>query len=190
MSARDAPVAHSVMSAPALPGDMSLGTPVLSVLAFALGGGLAGLVAAVAMDVPMNRQADGWTPAWLAAATLRRRSVDAVRFRDASLVHHGAGALSGVCYGLLALAVGTVVPQPTVVGLPVVGHLVAVTAVTLFMYTFFAHFVLPRVGGEVYEERATAVRGQWLRSALTFAAVVTLVGPVGLALFSAAFGLR
>jgi hypothetical protein len=169
-----------------------MNTPVspLAALAFLFGGGVAGFVAAVAMDVPMNRQPEGWTPAWLAAATVRRTSPDAIPFRDASAAHHGAGVLAGAGYGLLTFLLGLAAPWPAFAGVSVVGHLVAVVVVTLFIYGFFAHFVLPRVGGQVYEERATAVRGQWLRSALTFAAVMTVAGPLLLVLFGAAFGFR
>lgn len=169
-----------------------MSTPVspLAALAFLLGGGVAGFVAAVAMDVPMNRQPEGWTPAWLAAATVRRTTPDAIPFREATVAHHGAGILAGASYGLLTLLLGLAAPWPAFAGVSLVGHLAAVGVVTLFIYGFFAHFVLPRVGGQVYEERATAVRGQWLRSALTFAVAMAVAGPLLLVLFSAAFGLR
>lgn len=157
----------------------------LVLVAHFVGGGLAGLVAAVAMDVPMSRQPDGWTPACISVAIIRRTTPDAVRFRDASVIHHGVGVLAGGLYGLLAFGFGVVAPQFLWRGLPMLAHVPAVVLVTLFIYFFFAHVVLSRAGGEVYEERSTAVRGQWLRSALTFAAAVTLAGPLLIALFNA-----
>lgn len=156
----------------------------LSLVAYLVGGGLAGLVAAVAMDVSMSRQPEGWTPACISAAIVRRTTPDAVRFRDASVVHHGVGVLAGGLYGLFAFGLGAVVRPFLWSGVPMLAHLSAVVLVTVFIYFFFAHVVL-RWAGDVYEERSTAVRGQWLRSALTFALAVTLAGPLLIALFRA-----
>jgi hypothetical protein len=89
-------------------------------------GGVAGLAAALVMDLPMSRQSEGFTPAYIAASVLRRSPPSDVSFRDANLVHHAAG-------------------------------------------------------GTIYEERATAVRGQWLRSSLVFGAALAVIAP---ALFS------
>jgi hypothetical protein len=169
---------------PAGPATAVASTPVASALARLALGAVAGLAAAVVMDLPMSRQPEGFTPAYVAASVLRRRSPDAVAFRDASVVHHGAGLLAGVLYGLLYVALDTVAPVGVpVAGVDVLAHAVAVVAVVLFIYAFFAHLVLPRAGGTIYEERATAVRGQWLRSSLVFGAALGVVAPL---LFSVA----
>ena len=60
-------------------------------------------------------------------------------------------------------------------GLP--GHLLGVIVVVGFIYAFFALLVLPRAGGRPYEEQATAVRGQWLRSALVYGLTMLMVVP-------------
>ena len=153
-----------------------------------LTGVIAGLVGAVAMVVPMSRQPEGWTPALVAASVLRRTAPDAASFREAAVVHHATGVLAGLLYGLAQAALA---PLPSGVGwagVPLVAHLVAVIAVALFVYAFFAHLVLPRAGGRIYEERATAVRGQWLRSSLVFAATLTVAVPPLLRLATLAVG--
>jgi hypothetical protein len=147
-------------------------------------GAVAGLAAAVVMDVPMSRQSEGFTPAYIAASVLRRSPPSDVSFRDANVVHHAAGALGGVLYaavaGALVLALGST-PAPGAVASALGPHLVGVAAVVVFIYLFFAHLVLPRAGGTIYEERATAVRGQWLRSSLVFGLALAVIAP---ALFS------
>jgi hypothetical protein len=95
------------------------------------------------------------------------------------IVHHLAGGLAGVLYGLLALGLAVVVPPvTTTLGLNLPAHLLAVVGVVIFIYGFFAHVVLPRAGGRSYEEEATAVRGQWLRSALVFGLTLALAVPL------------
>jgi hypothetical protein len=139
-------------------------------------GAVAGLVAAFVMDWPMSRQPDGFVPALVATALVTRQSLDAVQLPETMVLHHAAGALSGVLYALVVVAVDTALPTAvSPLGLNLVGHLVAVGAVVGFIYTFFAHGVLPRAGGHPYEEQATAVRGQWLRSTLVFGSTL-LVG--------------
>lgn len=147
-----------------------------------IGGGIAGLVAAVAMDVPMGRQPDGWTPAVIAAAVLTRTGPEDVSFEGASAVHHVTGVAAGMLYGIVTLTLAGVVPSLIWRGVPLVAHVLSVVIVTVFVYLVFAHGVLPRVGGTMYEERATAIRGQWLRSALVFAAALTIAGPLLLSL--------
>ncbi len=146
-------------------------------------GAVAGLAGAVAMDVPMGRHPEGWTPAFVAASVLRQTELGAVRFRDASLVHHAAGVAAGLLYALLAAPLGAVLagtpPTPGVgPALPVGAHLLAVVGVVAFIYAFFAYLVLPRAGEGVDGGRATAVRGQWFRSAVVFGAALVVVVPV------------
>ncbi|QCJ46127.1 MULTISPECIES: hypothetical protein [Haloprofundus] len=141
-------------------------------------GALAGFVAAVVMGVPMGRQEGGFTPAYVAASVLRRTTPDEVSLRDATVVHHGAGMLAGVLYAF-ALIVGESVVPPvwSLGGVDLLSHLVAVGVVVGFIYGLFAHVVLPRAGGRIYEEQSTAVRGQWLRSSLVFGAALAVVAP-------------
>lgn len=139
----------------------------------------AGVVAALVMDWPMSRQPEGFTPAYIAAGVLTRTPPTDVRFRTAMFVHHLAGGLAGLLYGLVALGVDRLTPTlPPTVGVGLPAHLVGVIVVVGFIYAFFAHLVLPRAGGRPYEEQATAVRGQWLRSALVYGLTVLVVAPV------------
>ncbi len=140
------------------------------------GGAIAGLIAALAMDVQMGRQPDGWTPAFVAVGVLTRTDPDDVSFERASALHHGIGVVAGGLYGALTLALADAVPHLVWQHVPLIAHALAVVVVTLFIYLCFAHVVLPRVGKTVYEERATAIRGQWLRSSLVFAVTMTIAG--------------
>jgi len=103
-------------------------------------GALAGAVAAVVMDWPMSRQPDGFTPAAIAAGVLTRQSVDEVSMAQLLVVHHLAGLLAGVLYGLAV--VGFTASLPAVVsvgGLDLLAHLLGVGLVVGFIYGFFAH---------------------------------------------------
>jgi len=139
---------------------------------------IVGVVAALVMDWPMSRQPEGFTPAYIAAGVLTRTQTGDVRFRTAMIAHHLAGGLAGLLYALVALGVDRVSPGLSpVVGVGLHAHLIGVVAVVGFIYAFFAHLVLPRAGGRPYEEQATAVRGQWLRSALVYGLTVLLLVP-------------
>lgn len=152
--------------------------PTPGALVTLVGGASAGLLAAAVMDVPMSRQPEGYTPAYIAAAALARTEPGSVSFELAMVVHHLAGLFSGVGYGVLMLGAGTLIPGGSIVGgVAVLPHVVAVVVVGTFVYISFANVVLPRVGGTIYEERATAVRGQWLRSATVFGAAMLLLAP-------------
>lgn len=152
--------------------------PSAAALATLVGGATAGLVAAAVMDVPMSRQPEGFTPAYIVAGALARTDPDSITFETAMVVHHAAGVLAGVTYGALVLAGDVALPSgATVAGVPLLPHVVAVVVVGTLVYVSFATVVLPRVGGTIYEERATAVRGQWLRSATVFGAAMLLLAP-------------
>jgi hypothetical protein len=156
----------------------SLTTGGIPTLWFLAVGGVAGVVAAVVMDWPMSRQPEGFTPAYIAAGVLTRRRPENVRFRTAMVAHHLAGGLAGLLYALVALGVDRGLPGiGPIVGVTLAAHLVGVVAVVGFIYAFFAHLVLPRAGGRPYEEQATAVRGQWLRSALVYGLSVLVLVP-------------
>ena len=164
-------------------GSVSLVTDTARIIAgseayFVVACALCGLLAAVVMDVPMSKQEDGFTPAYVAAAVVRRAAPEKVSLSEAVTVHHATGALAGVLYALLYLVVSIAIPGLLRIGgVDLLPHLVATVGVAAFVYGFFAHFVLPRAGRRIYEERSTAVRGQWLRSTLVFAAVVAVATP-------------
>jgi hypothetical protein len=162
-----------------VPGSLvQVGLPQLSFLLQVAAGSLAGLAAALAMIVPMSRQPEGFTPAYIAASVLRRTTPDEVRFIEANVAHHGTGMVAGGLYAAVLVSLSAVVPDVVrMERVELLPHLIAVTLVVLFIYVFFAHLVLPRAGGRIYEEQATAVRGQWLRSSLVFGAVLVVVGP-------------
>jgi len=142
-------------------------------------GALAGLVAAIVMDWPMSRQPDGFVPAAIAAAVVTRQSADDVSMPELLVVHHAAGLLAGVAYGVVARGLAAGLPDLVRLGgLDLVAHLLSVGLVVAFIYGFFGHFVLPRAGGRSYEEQATAIRGQWLRSALVFGVTLAVVVPL------------
>ncbi|WP_331280782.1 hypothetical protein [Halobellus rufus] len=127
----------------------------------------------------MSRQEDGFTPAYVAAGLLRRKPPTETSFGEALVVHHVTGAVAGVLYAISYLLFAAVTPDlHPIGGVLTLGHLVATVAVSAFVYAFFAHVVLPRAGRGIYEERATAVRGKWLRSAVVFGVVLGVTVPV------------
>ena len=139
---------------------------------------IVGVIAALVMDWPMSRQPEGFTPAYIAAGVLTRTPTESVRFRTAMIAHHLAGGLAGLLYALVALGVDRVSPGLSpAVGVALHAHLIGVVVVVAFIYAFFAFLVLPRAGGRPYEEQATAVRGQWLRSALVYGVTVLILVP-------------
>ena len=143
-----------------------------------------GLLGAVAMDLPMSKQEDGFTPAYVAAALIRRSPAGEIPFREAVVVHHATGAIAGGLYALVFLLLAAFVPAGAVVGgVEGIPHIAATAAIAAFVYGFFAHVVLPRAGRRIYEERATAVRGQWLRSAVVFGVVLGVTVPVFTSVF-------
>lgn len=140
-------------------------------------GAVVGLAAAVVMDIPMWRQEEGFTPAYITASVFRRTAPENVDFLDANIVHHVAGILSGVFYGAVYLVVDGVLPELPLAGVDFVPHLASMVVVVVSVNFMFSYFVLPRAGRGIYEERATAVRGQWLRSSLVFGVALLVLGP-------------
>ncbi|MFW6320546.1 MAG: hypothetical protein ACOC0Z_01740 [Halohasta sp.] len=142
-------------------------------------GAVAGLLASIVMNWPMSRQTDGFTPAAIAAAVVSRQPVAEVSMPQLLVVHHATGMLAGVGYGLF-VAIGSWIGLPSPLwldGMDIVVHLLSVTAIVVFIYSFFAHVVLPRAGGRSYEEQATAIRGQWLRSSLVYGVALAVLVP-------------
>ncbi|MFB6234481.1 MAG: hypothetical protein ABEH81_02660 [Halopenitus sp.] len=139
-------------------------------------GVVTGLAGGVVMDLLLTQQEDGFAPARVAVAVLTGRSPVEVPFRDAVVAHHVASGIVGGAYGVLSFAFSALVPTGLLVGgVQAVPHALAVLAVVGVIYFFFTAVVLPRVDDGVYEERATAIHGQWLRAAALFGAVL-LVG--------------
>ncbi|MFB6089921.1 MAG: hypothetical protein ABEJ97_02575 [Halobellus sp.] len=155
------------------------GTPVVG---FVLLCAVCGLLGALVMDVPMANQEHGYMPAYVAASTLLRRAPGEVSFPAALVLHHVTGAVAGGLYATVYLAFGLAAVTLAVPGIPLGGvaavpHALATVLVSGFIYAFFAHLVLPRAGRRIYEERATAVRGQWLRSTVVFGVVLGVTVP-------------
>ncbi|WP_410766953.1 hypothetical protein [Haloferax sp. DFSO60] len=140
-------------------------------------GALVGVAAAVVMDIPMWRQDEGFTPAYIAASVFRRARPDEVSFIDANVVHHLAGAMAGILYAFVFLLSDWVLPELPLFGTDALPHIISSLFVMVWIYLLFAHLVLPRAGRSIYEERATAVRGQWLRSSLVFGVTMFLLAP-------------
>ncbi|MGZ0746505.1 MULTISPECIES: hypothetical protein [unclassified Haloparvum] len=136
----------------------------------------AGLVGGVVMDLLLTQQEDGFAPARVGVAVLTGRSPVEVPFRDAVVAHHVASGLVGGLYSVLSFAFAALVPTEWLVGgVRTIPHALAVLIVVGFVYFLFTAVVLPRVDDSVYEDRATAIHGQWLRAAALFGAVL-LVG--------------
>lgn len=128
----------------------------------------AGFGAAVVMDLPMVAQEDGLTPAAIAASALRGTDPDEVSRTDAALAHHGAGLLAGVLFALSYTAIDVRSTESSRIdGLSVPAYPLAVGFVVAFVYTFFAHLVLPTFGADA-RERASTVRRAWLVSSVVY----------------------
>ena len=97
-------------------------------------GALAGLIAAVVMDWPMSRQPDGFAPAAIAAAVVSRQSVEAVSMPELLVVHHAAGLLAGVLYGVAVVGFSSGLPElARIGGLDLLAHLLSVGLVVGFI---------------------------------------------------------
>ncbi|WP_267640666.1 hypothetical protein [Haloarchaeobius amylolyticus] len=127
---------------------------------------LAGLVAAVVMDLPMFLMPEGFTPASVAAAKLTRQPIEAVSQVAAQVVHHGTGLVGG-----LGLGAAVVVLEPQLGLWSTV--ILATTVLTVFIINFFGFVVLPRAGFDA--ERRETVFQQWLFSAVVYGVVVAAV---------------
>ncbi len=137
-------------------------------------GAAVGLVGAVVMDVPMAALPEGFTPAFVAAGKLTRTDPDAVPERTAYVVHHLAGALAGVLFGL-----GVAVSEP-VFGSVWPAGLASAFVLMLFLVGFFLFVVMPRT--DVAADRERAITRAWVLSAFVFAVALTFVGPLLMAL--------
>jgi len=137
-------------------------------------GAAVGLLGAVVMDVPMAALPEGFTPAFVAAGKLTGTDPDAVPDRTAYAVHHAAGVLAGVPFGL-----GVAVGEP-LVGATWPAGLLAAFGVLCFLLGFFLLVVLPRTAFDAGRERAVA--RAWVLSAFVYAVTLTFVGPLAMTL--------
>ncbi|PSQ44553.1 hypothetical protein BRD17_03665 [Halobacteriales archaeon SW_7_68_16] len=136
-----------------------------------------GLVAAVAMNYPMARQPLGFVPAFVAGSILSRRRSSAVPREVALVVHHAAGGLAGLLYGLLTLAVAAVgvVPAPTApTALVVGGVLVYAVLVGFFQHVALRLADLDLDGHDAagHDDPRRVVLASWVRSAGSYAIVL------------------
>lgn len=146
-------------------------------------GAVAGLLAAVVMNVPMHRLPEGSAPPFVAAGALTGDGPTDVNPVLASGTHYAAGVLAGTGHALLALALEGAYPFTARVasaGLLLVPHLLAVLATYAVLVVVFAYLVLPTFGGPV-RERAGLVRRDWVLSAGVYAVAVAVLVPTLLA---------
>jgi hypothetical protein len=134
-------------------------------------GAVAGLLATVVMNVPMQRRPEGATPPFVAAGALTGEPLDEVDPKLASGVHYAAGILGGVLFTLLAVGFEAVLPfTAALAGVGI--RLVPLFLATLFTYGFlvavFAYLVLPRYGKAALD-RADQVRTDWVVSVTVYA---------------------
>ena len=133
-------------------------------------GAVAGLLATVIMNIPMQRRPEGSTPPFVAAGALTGQSLDEVDPKLASGIHYSAGILGGVLFSLLAIGFESVLPFTAAlagVGLRLVPHFLATLLTYGFLVGFFAYLVLPRFG-KAATERADQVRADWVISASVY----------------------
>jgi hypothetical protein len=145
----------------------------LALPALLVAGVRAGFGAAVVMDLPMAIQKEGYTPAYVAAGVLQGQNPGEVSRVDATIAHHGAGALGGVLFALVYAtldAAAISIAESRIEGLSTPAYPIAVGFVVAFVYAFFARFVLVRFGGEA-RDRAGTVRRAWVVSTLVYGAV-------------------
>ncbi|MFC6974264.1 hypothetical protein ACFQL1_05690 [Halomicroarcula sp. GCM10025709] len=142
-----------------------------------------GAMAAALMNIPMYVQPQGYQPASVAAAGLRRCDPTEVSQPLAVAVHQVTGTVATLLYGGVALAL-SVLPSPlSLNGVPVIPHLVGVAVLTLFIYYFFERIAMPRAGGSLREEATPIVR-QWALSAFIYGVTLALLVPVMVRLLS------
>lgn len=142
---------------------------------------LAGLGAALLMNVPVNLLSRGHVPLDVAASALWRRPIGEVTISETDAVHYAAGMAAGAVFELVVLVVEAVRPVAVVLaGVVTLSELVAAVVVTAFVFGWFAFVVFPRYGGEVHEdetERRTVVR-QWAVSAATYGLGMLVMVPI------------
>lgn len=140
-------------------------------------GALAGFLAAVVMNLPMGWLADGYAPAYVAAAAVRGRSPETVARRDAVVVHHAAGVLAGLVHAVLTWAVLSITgTADATAGVGPFANLAVAAVLVVCLYALFAYLVFPRAGGPL-RERGDAIRRQWLLSAFVYGFALSALVP-------------
>jgi hypothetical protein len=156
-------------------------------------GALAGLLATVLMNLPMQRLPEGSTPPFVAAGALTGETLSEVASGVASLVHYAAGTLAGVGFVLFAEGIETLIRQQggapgfdlvlAGTGLLLVPHLIAAAATFSVLFVFFAYVVLPLVGKDA-RSRGRRVRNDWAISATVYTVALTVLLPILTAAFT------
>ncbi|WP_255197261.1 hypothetical protein [Halorarius litoreus] len=143
-------------------------------------GAVAGLLATVIMNIPMQRRPEGSTPPFIAAGALTGQPLDEVDPKLASGVHYSAGILGGVLFTLLAIGFESVLPFTaalTGVGLRLVPHFLATLVTYGFLVAFFAYLVFPQFGKSA-NQRGEQVRTDWVISASVYVVALALWIPL------------
>ncbi|WP_136717217.1 hypothetical protein [Halorientalis salina] len=139
---------------------------------------IAGLLGALAMNVPMRGLAEGYTPAIVAASLLSGSLPSTVSRRTAVVTHHAVGPVAGLLYVGCAIALDAILPPVSrTAGLSLSAHLVSVGLVSAFVYALFSSVVLPRYGGAA-RDRMPTVRRHWLASTATFGVTLAVAVPL------------
>lgn len=147
-------------------------------------GAVAGLLATVAMNVPMHRLPEGSAPPFVAAGVLGGDGPADVDPVLASGTHYAAGVLAGIGYAVLAVGLENVYPFTAGVastGVLLVPHLLALLTTYAVLVVVFAYLVLPAFGGSL-RERTRQIRRDWVLVAAVYVAALAVVVPVLLAL--------
>lgn len=161
------PVALHAADVPSVPGRVAIGA-------------VAGLLAAVVTNVPMQRLPDGSTPPFVVAGALTGDSLDAVDPRLASGSHYLGGSLGGASFTLVAVGFEAVLPITAVmtgVGLRLVPHVLAALVTFAVAVAGFAYVVLPLWGKEA-TDRASQVRAAWVASMAVYTVALSLFVPL------------
>lgn len=146
-------------------------------------GAAAGLLATLVANVPMHRQSEGSTPAFVAAGALTRSELTEVSGGAASAVHYAAGVASGLLFALAAWALDRALPATARIPgtrLEWAPHVLAGLLLLGFLFVSFGYLVLPLFGREA-RSRAGTVRKQWFVTATVYVAALLVLVPVGAA---------
>jgi len=134
-----------------------------------LAGAAVGLLATLAMDLPMARLPEGETSPRVAAGTLADVPLDRAPAGVATAAHYGAGVGTGVLFVAGVAAARWLLDASAAVA-------VAAAAVVLFvLMNWFFSFVVVPVYGQVPDDRVGRVRRDWALSAATYLVVAGLV---------------
>lgn len=140
---------------------------------------LAGVLATVIMNVPIQRQSEGTAPTFVVAAALTGRNLTEVSPRAASVVHYVLGVLAALAHTLAAVGLEQALPTAAYldsVRLYLAPHLVAGLLLLGVVFGGFAYVVLPLAGGPA-RDRAATVRTQWLVSSAVYVAALLAAIP-------------